>query len=103
MSFRSMRERSRPDAMVSFYTMSDGIRIRINEAETDHVPSTYAATYPIALISVVICFRSWFCRYPNTASSLSWLLFAQKASIAVLAAHARIRFELAACPKEPWC
>ena len=47
--------------MMLFYTTSDGFRLRINEAETDDETSTYAATYPIAMISVVICSRSWFC------------------------------------------
>ena len=44
--------------MTLFYTMSDGFRLRINEAETDDVASAYAATCPIALIGVVICSRS---------------------------------------------
>ena len=44
-----------------------------NEAETDDVPSTYAATYPIALISAVICSCSWFCCcHSSAAVRLPW-------------------------------
>ena len=59
--------------MAPFYTMPDGFRLRINETETDDVASAYAATYPIALISVVICSRSWFCCcYSSAPVRLPW-------------------------------